>query len=150
MAGVWPAKFPIRRVLIALLVIPLISNLGLALLNMIWSLTHAPVGQQPEAAANAIALAILFSWPGYLTFLVIGLPTLYALYRVGWSGFTIFAVIGAAYTFLPWFVLGESPSHISWDAYIRDFWEQFKIFGSVGAMNGILTRLIVVGRRWSW
>jgi hypothetical protein len=149
-AGIWPAKFPIRRVLIAFLVIPGFSNLALAVLNVIWSLTHAPAGQQPEAVADAVALAILFSWPGYLTFLVIGLPTLYALYRVGWSGFTIFAVIGAVYTFLPWFVLGESPAHISREAYVRDSWEQFKVLGSVGAVNGILTRLIVVGRRWSW
>lgn len=146
----WPEKFPIARTVIAFLVIPLFSNLALLLINRVWSLTHSgPVGgAEAQNGLEWIFLAIIYSWVGYLTFLLLGLPTLYALYRLHWSGFLAFIVIGTFDTFLPWVVLGFGPhahAHPGRMSLVY-LWEEFKAVGTVGAINGVLTRLILL--RW--
>jgi hypothetical protein len=77
-----------------------------------------------------------------LTFLLLGVPTLYLLSRMRRTGFLLLACIGALYTAAPWIAL-EIAVQPPQDKMLQ----LAPSFAVIGLANGILTRLIVFGRR---
>jgi uncharacterized BrkB/YihY/UPF0761 family membrane protein len=129
-------RFPVYRALIAVAAVSIFTPLVVLLLSI--------VGTKPalhELAALPVP-AILFAWPGCVTFLALGLPTLYGLFRLNRTGFVIFALFGALYTALPWLVL-----HVALRPPRERFLNFVPMFLVIGIGNGIITRLIAFGRR---
>lgn len=89
-----------------------------------------------------LAVASSYAIPGYITFLVLGIPTLYLLYRWNRLGFGWFMFFGALYTALPFLFLRSN---------YAGHWASFRAgvssFGPVGVLGGLLTRLIIFGRK---
>jgi hypothetical protein len=145
-----------RRVGIALLVIPLLSNILLLVLMGLWNFVHSSGSEIPNLQAapaqlgGILVLAILYSVPGFVVFAAAGIPLLFILYRLNATGFVIFAVLGAACTLVAWLVYTHRAPGAPARFELVEVWEESKAFGVVGAVNGILTRLIVLGPRWSW
>ena len=129
-------KFPFWRVLLAMAVASIFPPFVLFALSMSAS--------RPALSDLALLplVSILYAWPGCLTFLLFGLPTLYFLLRAHRTGFVTFAFFGALYTALPWVILQaiqHPPRH--------KFLQLVPTFAEIGIVNGIFTRLIVVGLR---
>jgi hypothetical protein len=133
-------KFPVARAGIAFLVIPLFTSYVFFVPGI-----FAARSNLRELAMSMAILpvdALLYAWPGYVTFLIVGVPTLYVLYRLNRTAFWLFACLGALYTALPCMILrlvAKSPR--------GDYLGLASIFAVIGLANGILTRLIVFGRR---
>jgi hypothetical protein len=129
-------RFPIGRVLIALVVVSILTPLIVLLYPGMAS------GPRWYDFVALFVVSLLLAWPGCLTFLVLGLPTLYLLFRTNHIGFPIFALFGGLYTALPWVVLQiiQRPPR-------GKFLQLVPMFFAIGLINGILTRLIVFGRR---
>jgi hypothetical protein len=89
-------RFPIGRTLIALVIVSIFTP-GIMLVPATLA------GPQQLYGLMFLPLAsIMLAWPGCLTFLALGLPTLYWLFRTNHTGFIIFAFFGALYTALAW------------------------------------------------
>jgi hypothetical protein len=86
---------------------------------------------------------IVFAWPGCVMFLAFGLPTIFALHRLHQTGFGIFALFGMLYT-----ALGAAILYLSGGSRRpRELIVYLFIFGLIGLINGMITRLIVYGWR---
>ncbi len=132
-------KFPTGRALVDLVVV----SIGTPFLFFSLSLFgHRWTKDDLYGLAFLPLASILFAWPGCITFLVVGLPTLYLLYRTKQTDFLTFALLGGVYTALPWVVLQivQRPPH-------GKFLQLAPLFFDIGLANGIITRLIVFGRR---
>ena len=144
----WPGQFPGYRVLIAFLVIPIFSMLAFLMDNQIWLLTHPSRGMEKPALWDWswIGFAVVFSWPGYLVFLVLGIPTLYVLYRRKETAFALFALIGMVYAFLPAVVAGLTVRPFVPHVYLSFLMGECVALGLIGVIDGILVRLIVLDK----
>jgi hypothetical protein len=120
----WRNKYPVMRVLAAFTVVPPLSNFMLIAINRLWVLTRPlPFGKaEPLVSFDWILVAIICAVPGYIAFLLLGVRSLYLLYRMKWSGFVLFAVLGTCYTFL---------TVVAWECEPSP--------SLVGAINGIVT-----------
>jgi hypothetical protein len=83
---------------------------------------------------------------GFITFLVLGIPTLYLLYRWNRLGFGWFMLFGALYTALP---VPFLPTNYHSHSYLANAIAFISVYAPIGIFGGILTRLMVFGRRWS-
>jgi hypothetical protein len=137
----WPDKFPIRRTLIAFLVIPPLSN------EIMLFMTQR-IGTEGifTYVCEISFIAVAYSWIGYMTFLLLGLPALYLLHRLNWSNFFIFALIGALYTVTPWLLVSFRRGPVTPMRVVLSVRGALLFFGLFGVFNGLLTRLIVLGR----
>jgi MFS superfamily sulfate permease-like transporter len=80
-----------------------------------------------------------------LIFLIVGAGTIYLLYRAGRTDFGVFATFGALYTPLSWLLL--SPIHpLHWNLFLLQL-RELPAYAVIGALSGILTILIIFGRR---
>jgi len=138
-----PGKaFPVGRVLIAALVVPVFPLLAI---TVVGELGPTP-GQSLADRLLAPLTAPLLSWPGYVVFFLAGVPTIYLLYRWNHFGFALFAAFGALYTSLAvCFIVHPYP--FSWSLYFETLRGTLPLFAGLGALAGILTRLVVFGRR---
>ena len=84
--------------------------------------------------------------PGYLVFLILGIPTIYFLYRWKRLGFGWFALFGVLYTSLAFAILGLCIYHDR-STYFITLKAYLQIWGVAGFFGGVLTRLIVFGPR---
>lgn len=92
------------------------------------------------------AVSVIFAWPGYVIFLVLGVPTLYFLFRYKRADLVIFLLVGAFCTPLPFFVLALLPPHRP--GQVKNELDAVPLFALLGLFNGFLTWLIVLGWRW--
>lgn len=131
-------RFPVARTAIAFVVIPLVTSYAFFL-----PAAFAVKSNLREFAMSMAILpvdALLYAWPGYVTFLIIGVPTIYLLYRADRIDFWLFACFGALYT--AWVML-----HLVMKSPRGNYIGLAVMFAVIGLANGILTRLIVFGRR---
>lgn len=135
--------FPIIRVLIAGLIIPSFPLLAVFVANQ---LSPTPMRESFTLAESLLVFPVYaaLSWPGYVVFFLLGVPTIYLLYRWNHFGFIIFGIFGALYTCLGvYFAIDPYPNQPE-----RNFEVTLglaPIFGWLGALAGVLTRLIVFG-----
>ncbi|MGA8028287.1 MAG: hypothetical protein WB992_14180 [Bryobacteraceae bacterium] len=139
-------RFPIVRALIAMIVVPVATVVGPALPG-----AFRPHSYPPDQfslyvlfleSMGALSLAI----PGYLVFLVLGIPTMYLLYRSNRLGFAWFMLFGALYTALPFPMLGLY-AYSNRSEYVNVVRAFISLYAPIGILGGILTRLIVFGWR---
>lgn len=133
-------NFPIGRTVVAFFVAP---QIPLILLSAIVSAFHPhwewhPTFEWALALLWPLLMIPIVPWPAYAVFLAIGAPTLYMLYRLNRLSFALFAFFGALYTGLTALLLITPRSA-----------DMALTFAGVGALDGILVRLIVFGRRWT-
>jgi len=143
----WGTKFPIGRALIALLIVPPVT-IGLSAIA--FSSDHRWPRPFPgitewlrQMLEFAAFLVILGSWPGYIAFVVLGLPTLYVLYRLNQSEFSLFALLGLICTSVAWiaFFYIIPPNDNPRMALLCST----PPWAILGLVAGVLTRLVVVG-----
>ena len=136
-------KFPLQKSLVALLVVPPSTFCFVGLI----ATCLARVKEWPPIADVAWypLYYIVFAWPGYIVFLVLGLPSLYILFRYKYLSLWVFMLIGALYTSATWIVISllGPPSLDRFAASLRETF----IFVLAGALGGALTRTIVFGWR---
>ena len=131
---------PVGRVLVALVIVPLFTNV-LFLLPAVYQERSDP----RDLASSLLALplaAVIDAWPGYVVFGVLGIPLIYLLARIGRTDFLVFAGAGAICTAAPWIIL-QMAAHAPHSKPIQ----LAPLFGVIGLANGVLTRLIVFGYR---
>jgi len=140
-------RFPIGHVLLAGFIVPAFPLLAITIAN--------ELSPKPWRQSNSfidflllIPAEVLVSWPGYVVFFLLGVPTTYLLYRWHHVGFLLFAVIGAIYTSLAVCLLVH-PYPFTWPLYFDTLRASLPLFAGLGAGAGVLTRLIVFGRRLS-
>jgi hypothetical protein len=131
--------FPVVNTIGAFLIAPALPLLILFIVGEVVSSRHVSPfehdhGQMPWWIGIWLVPvpAIIMSWPGYLSFLVLGIPTLYILYGYGHTGYIICALFGALYCSIA--VLFIMP------------WPAIQFYAPLGALSGIVTKLIVFGR----
>jgi hypothetical protein len=78
---------------------------------------------------------ILSSVPGYISFLVLGVPTLYYSHKFNVTGYGIYTFFGTLYAFIAALVIARALAVLA----------VLVIFAPLGAFAGILTRMIVFG-----
>ena len=151
-SGSWPARFPILRALVALAIIPLLTPL--LYLSIAAALNSGPSSVPSESSASslqsALGFVLIFSVPGYIVFAILGFPILYVLHYFKCSAFWVFVVAGLFCTMAPFALnaLNERLGHhISGSQIAHNMLGQLVVFGPIGILNGIVTRLIVLG--WS-
>ena len=140
----WPHEFPIRRTLLALLIVPP----GTLLIPLLVSM----LTQKSQGGWNAVDILklpvfiLIFSWPGYVIFAVLGIPILLLFFRFKLARFWEFAVIGMICTEIPWLVIASTDGRdaATVHALLRSTLPRF---GVIGIGSGIITRLIILGRR---
>jgi hypothetical protein len=141
-------RFPVFRALIAFFVIPVFTVLVYFLPGAaLWRTAPGPAFGTEDLREWTI-VAIIFAWPGYIAFLVLGLPTAYLLFRSHRTGFGMFAFFGAVYTSLPWLILGIT-CPMNWARYLAQLKETMPVFAAIGVVGGLLTRLIIFGFRYA-
>ena len=128
---------PLWRVVIAMAVVSVLTPI----------LYLLPLGIDRKTSLYEFLLlplnGIVFAWPGCLMFLALGLPTIFVLHRLHRTGFGIFALFGMLYT-----TLGEAILYFAGGGRRpRELMVYLFIFGLIGLINGVITRLIVYGRR---
>lgn len=140
--------FPIARSFIALIVVPVGTVVVPLFIGDLFQRT--PPWEHLSWWASlklwflfTASAACYYAIPGYITFLVLGIPSLYLLHRWKRLGFGWFMLLGALYTALPfpflaWFVGYRSE-------YLAIVGPYTSVFALVGILGGILTRLIVFG-----
>jgi hypothetical protein len=100
------------RLLLATFLVPICSNV-VFLFPAYYEVRHG-IRDFATSLVMLPAVAAIFAWPGFLVFLVLGIPTLYLLHRLRRTGFLLCALFGALYTPLSFIVLDItqlSPQH---------------------------------------
>jgi hypothetical protein len=96
----WPKRCPIHRVLVASALSPFLSLFAVSLL---WPHMIAVASVRQAHAApirsllNQVAYSFVFAAPGYVSFLILGIPTLLLLYRSRQSNVIWFILAGCGY-----------------------------------------------------
>lgn len=142
-------RFPIYRALVALIVVP---PLILAIFPFLIFLLGLIINRRSSAAIPGEhwsgfdlllfpVVTVIYSWPGYIAFALLGLPTLYLLYRWNRVELVLFGAIGAVYTCLAWvlfeFIAQRDP------AARAEYMRMTPIWVVAGFIGGVLTRCIV-------
>jgi uncharacterized BrkB/YihY/UPF0761 family membrane protein len=143
----WPEQFPISRALTAFCLMPMVGTMGVFGSNWIWNILMTPGSERSLNLRDLdwVFLALVYSWPAYAFFLIVGLPTMYFYFRQGWSRFEAFAFAGAVYAAASWIIFGLGPSTLSVKQYILYRLSELSVLIPIGAVCGILTRLIIIG-----
>ncbi len=143
----WREKFPLGRVFIALFAVPFPAIVVMLLFGEITG-TGAPE-ERFSLKTTLLFLpttAAIFAWPGYVVFLLLGVPTLYLLFRLRRSDVFLFLLFGGIYAPLPWF-LAALRGPFSADTYYETLKAEVPIFVLFGIAAGWLTRIIVIPSR---
>ncbi len=128
-----------RCVILFLLIPPFTIAFAFALQRIMVTLQgHDKSGESfMQALLGLLVISFLFSWPGYLTFFILGLPTLYLLFRLSWTSASVFIIIGAVYATLPWLFLGL-PHPCDRGVYVQHISVEIPFFAVAGAISGAL------------
>jgi len=146
-------KFPVKPSLLAFILVPFVNALIYALNTQIntFAQPHPPWMQgEPFFAWSLLGFAVLISLPAYLAFLVLGVPALYCLYRFRSGSFWSFALVGLIIASITWLALGLGPLAYSPHQYWNNKISELCFAGPVGALCGVLTRLIILGTGHAW
>ena len=129
--------FPIWRALVAMAVVSVLTP-------MIY-LLRAGFYAKPSLYELAVLPldGFVFAWPVCIIFVALGFPTLYTLFRLHRTGFGLFVSFGVLYT-----ALGAALLYVSGGGRrTRELMYYSVVFGLIGLVNGVITRLIVCGWR---
>lgn len=140
----WPYKFPVGRTIVALSIVPPLSLLIPILTGI---LIQRPPGALENLNDRHFPLFILIlSWPGYVVFAGLGIPILLLFFRFKLARFWEFAIAGMICTEIPWLIVAFTGPRdaATVHAQLRSTLPPFAVMGIV---NGIITRLIVLGVR---
>ena len=129
-------RFPVGRTFVSLIAVSMITPLAFILPAM-W---HGRLNLREWALLPVVS--IVYAWPGCITFLLLGLPTIYGLFRFNRTGYLPFILFGALYTAVPWIIL-QGLLHPPRARFLQ----LVPLFAIIGIVNGLLTRLIIFGRR---
>ncbi len=112
--------------------------------------SSVPSESGASSLQSALGFVLIFSVPGYIVFAILGFPILYVLHYFKCSAFWVFVVAGLFCTMAPFALnaLNERLGHhISGSQIAHNMLGQLLVFGPIGILNGIVTRLIVLGWR---
>lgn len=143
----WPLRFPIGRTVFALAVIPPLTLLIPGIVNS-QLFVHQPgdVSTGLSSIGRTILAILILACPGYVIFAILGIPLLYVFSRFNWTRLWAFAVVGMICTEIPWFLIAAT-SHSDPETTRARLWDALPTYALVGMLNGIITRLIVLGWR---
>lgn len=139
----WPYEFPIRRTLLALLIVPPMTLLIPILASII---AQNPPGGWDAFNIRFPVFILIFSWPGYVIFAALGIPMLLLFFRFKLARVWEFAVVGMICTEIPWLVIASTSGRdaATVHALLRSTLPTFAV---IGIGSGIITRLIILGIR---
>ena len=139
-----PVHFPVGRAILALAIVPPLTSLVLLFIRL--AIMVKPLLEvTPQQILGILLYALEASWPGYLLFLFVGIPVIYLLHRLKWTQLWKFAVAGTLCLQLLWLYF-DLPNMDLYDVLV-DARRMVPIFATIGAVDGVLIRLIILGGR---
>lgn len=134
----WTPTYPIGRTLLALLIVPSL---------MVGSMFATGMGKfSVHELAFLPIVTLMYSWPGYVIFAGLGIPILLLFFRFKLARFWEFAIVGMICTEIPWLVVAVT-SPLDAATVHAQLRSSLLLFAPIGIVNGIVTRLIILGRR---